>query len=641
MKVSDSENYLLRGIFQNFYFFYLRSMKKTFLLLAIFCCLTCVKAQQQNPFILTESSVQTDLSGYLFSAKNIKFKQEKEIISHINDFKKVDENIANFGNNNDENWIYFKLKNQNTDNKRLVLLLEQTFLEKADFYLFEKDSLISKILLNDTILAKNKPFSHPEFSYPFALKLNTDYSIFFRIKSDPNNGTSKALLTLFDESSYSESIKFSQLKFGILIGFLLLAVVTGLLLFFYSPKHIYLIYVVDILIVMCSYLSNYGYFNGTFGNHSLGSAIFYQSMLMFGGGFQILLFRYFVVLPIDNLRKYDKVVLLLSLYFISIGLANFILPISHLLPSISRISLSVLLILILSVTLWSFFRKENVSKIYIVALTPAFLLLLYLLLSSLKVLPLNHFVFAILFPISAYEIIILGFGLVYNFAKEKEEVELKLSEERRTVAQKLITTQEQERQRIAQDLHDDLGSTLSMLKNKLSESNETFDNQLIAEMNYADKAVLDLRIISHNLMPVLFLQKGLKLAIQEFVNLNNIKNNIHFITSGNERKFDWEIELSIFRIAKELLNNALKHAKASNIEVQLIYFEDFLYLSVEDNGIGFLNNDHEIKGIGLKNITLRVNYLHGKMDKESSDKGTLIAIEIPYDANPKDKNPSG
>ncbi len=595
---------------------------------------------QEEAYLLKESNIETDLSGYLFSAKNLKFKQEKEIILRKNEFKKVDENIVNFGNNNDENWLYFNLKNQSFQNQKFVLLLEQTFLEKADFYLFAKDSLIGKILLNDTILAKNKPFSHPEFSYPFALKLNTDYSIFLRIKADPSNGTSKALLTLFDESSYLESIKFSQLKFGILIGFLLLAVVTGLLLFFYSPKHIYLIYVVDILIVMCSYLSNYGYFNGAFGNHFIGSAVFYQSMLMFGGGFQILLFRYFVVSSIKKLQRYDKFLLIVSAIFILIGLANFILPITNSLPPISRISLSALLILILLVTLWSFFRKENVSKIYIVALTPAFLLLLYLLLSSLKVLPLNHFIFAILFPISAYEIIILGFGLVYNFAKEKEEVELKLSEERRTVAQKLITTQEQERQRIAQDLHDDLGSTLSMLKNKLSESNETFDNQLIAEMNYADKAVLDLRIISHNLMPVLFLQKGLMLAVQEFVNLNNIKNNIHFITSGNERKLDWEMELSIFRIMKELLNNALKHAKASNIEVQLIYFEDFLYLSVEDNGVGFLNNNQEIKGIGLKNISLRVNYLHGKIEKESSDKGTLIAIEIPYDANHQDKNPS-
>jgi signal transduction histidine kinase len=614
-------------------------MKKAGVLICMILLSWSVIAQEET-YILKESDIETDLSGYLFSAKNIKFKEEKEIILHKKEFKKVNENIANFGNNDDENWIYFNLKNQLSQNQKFVLLLEQTFLEKADFYIFEKDSLINKYLLNDSILAKNKPFSQAEFTYPFALKYNTDYDIFLRIKANPNNGTSKALMTLFDEISYLESIKFSQLKFGILIGFLLLAVVTGLLLFIYSPKNIYLIYVVDILIVMCSYLSNYGYFNGTFGNHSLGSAVFYQSMLMFGGAFQILLFRHFVVLPIDNLQKYDRAILLLSLYFFLIGIVNFILPFSHLLPFISRISLSVLLILILSVTLWSFFRKENVSKIYIIALTPAFLLLLYLLLSSLKVLPLNHFVFAILFPISAYEIIILGFGLVYNFAKEKEEVELKLSEERRTVAHKLITTQEQERQRIAQDLHDDLGSTLSMLKNKLSESNETFDNQLLTEMNYADKAVLDLRIISHNLMPVLFLQKGLKLAVQEFVNLNNIKNNIHFITSGNEKKLDWEIELSIFRIAKELLNNALKHAKASNIEVQLIYFEKFLYLSVEDNGVGFLNNDPEIKGIGLKNITLRVNYLNGKMDKESSNKGTLIAIEIPYDTNPKDKNSS-
>jgi signal transduction histidine kinase len=127
-------------------------------------------------------------------------------------------------------------------------------------------------------------------------------------------------------------------------------------------------------------------------------------------------------------------------------------------------------------------------------------------------------------------------------------------------------------------------------------------------------------------------------AIKEIVenlNVGRVLNpaNVSFLCSGNERKLDWETELSIFRIAKELLNNALKHSKASKIEAQLIYFDDFLYLSVEDNGVGFVKNEKEIKGIGLKNITLRVNYLNGKMSQESSDKGTLISVEIPYEPN--------
>ena len=89
--------------------------------------------------------------------------------------------------------------------------------------------------------------------------------------------------------------------------------------------------------------------------------------------------------------------------------------------------------------------------------------------------------------------------------------------------------------------------------------------------------------------------------------------------------------MSILRIAKELLNNAIKHAKATKIELQLIYFKNFLYLSVEDNGMGILKNKEKSEGIGLKNINLRVNYLKGKINQESSEKGTLISIEIPYE----------
>ena len=99
--------------------------------------------------------------------------------------------------------------------------------------------------------------------------------------------------------------------------------------------------------------------------------------------------------------------------------------------------------------------------------------------------------------------------------------------------------------------------------------------------------------------------------------------------------------MSIFRIVKELVNNAIKHAKPTKIVVQMLYFEAFLYISVEDDGIGMTNFNAEFSsGIGIKNIILRVNYLNGKMNQESSENGTLISIEIPYEPNTKSQNPA-
>ncbi len=615
-------------------------MKKIVAILIFWTFSKTVFAQQITPFIVQENTVDSDLSGYLFSAKNLKFNRESELILLKNQFKKVEKKVANFGSSRDENWLMFYLKNESSNNNDFVLFLNQIFLQKADFYLFKNNVLTQKYLLSDTVKTKNRPLGEITFYYLFQAEKGQDYCIFLRIKANPENGLAKAVVNLYDTKTAAQKIRNGHLEFGILIGFLLLSITIGFILFYNDSKPIYGYYAAYIFSILISYLCAYGYLSDILENTPIHVAKLYQSTSIISAVLHVLFISNFLAFDKILGPKSSKIILTISIIYLVLAVSNFIFPISEILPIINRTFLILLGIFIIITAFWAFYREEKTAKIYLIATIPGITVLLYLLMTALQLLPLYPFVYHLLYYISIFEILVFGFGLVYQFTEEKREIELKLSEERRAVAQKLITTQEQERQRIAQDLHDDLGSTLSMLKNKLSESNETFENQLITEMNYADKAVLDLRIISHNLMPVMFLEKGLKVATQEFVGLNNPKKIIHFISSGNERKLAWEMELSIFRITKELLNNALKHAKASNIEIQLIYFKNFLYLSVEDNGVGFSNNNQEIKGIGLKNISLRVDYLHGKMDKESSDKGTLIAIEIPYDTNHTNKSSS-
>ncbi len=612
-------------------------MKKIVVIFLIMGQFNRLLAQQNVPFVVSKNTIESDLSGYLFTAKNLKFKDDQELILLKNQFKKLEETVANFGSSKDENWLMFDLKNENKSNPHFVLYLNQVFLEKADCYVFQNDTLIQKYLLSDTVKTINRPLGEINFYYPLQAQRNQKYCIFLRIKADPENGIAKGIVHLYDAKTNAKKIRNAHLEFGILMGFLLLAIIIGFILFYNDSKPIYGYYAAYILSVLFSYLCAYGYLSDLLDNSYIHVAQLYQSATIISAVLHILFISNFLAFDKILSKKSTKIILIVCAIYVILAVSNFIFPISEIIPIISRTSLIILGIFILFTTGWALYQQEKTAKIYLMATIPGITALLYLLIISLKLLPLYIFVYDLLYYITIFEILVFGFGLVYQFTEEKREAERKLGEERQLVASKIISSQEQERQRIAQDLHDDLGSTLSMLKNKLSESNETFDNQLIIEMNYADKAVVDLRIISHNLMPVLFLEKGLKVAVQEFVSLNNSKKIIHLITSGIERKLDWETELSIFRIVKELLNNALKHAKASNIEVQLIYFENFLYLSVEDNGIGFFNNE-EIKGIGLNNITLRVNYLRGKMSQDSSNRGTLIAIEIPYDTNPKHKD---
>jgi signal transduction histidine kinase len=603
--------------------------------LAMLGCLLCFLSGQtslaQKVYRVNTEIVDTDLSGYISTAKNVKLNQRKQ-------FKIVAEPLTNFGLSDDENWVKFELINEQKQTKRLVLFLDQTFLEKADFYQVEHDSIINKIELSEAIASKNRPFRSANFVFPFELKPNAQNSIFLRIKADKIQGISRALLRLSDETTFHAYTRRNSLTFGILVGFLLLSFVAGILLFYFGRKPIYAIYGIYILEVLLYYLGNSGYFNALLVDTFFGSARFTQGVLWIGSALHIYFIDEFLQLKSRFSRQFQNFIT--GLITISLILSFFYvcLPIPAFLPYFTRFLLFIISVLIIFLAVWGVRTKQSRTQLYSLAVFPSVLLIIYFLLSALKLLPLYWFAFALAFPFTVFEVIVFGVGLVYQFNEEKRQIERKLNEERAMVADRIISAQEHERQRISQDLHDDLGSTLSMLKFRLEETNKSVDNQLVDEINIANKAVEDLRQISYNLMPTMFLQRGLIMALNEFLSINKIASKVSFFHSGNEKRLDWETELSIFRIAKELLTNAIKHAKATKIELQLIYYEQFIYLSVEDNGIGVEEKQTESKGNGLKNINLRVNYLHGKLTIESSPKGTSVLIEIPYEPDPKNKD---
>jgi signal transduction histidine kinase len=613
-------------------------MKKITAILLFWIFSNPLFAQQNAPFVVRENTVDVDLSGYLFTAKNLKFKDEKELISLKNQFQKSEEKVVNFGSSLEENWVMFNLKNENKNNTEFVLYLNQIFLSKADFYLFKNDTLIHKNLLSDTVKTKNRPLGEITFYYPFKALKNQNYCIFLRIKADPENGLSKCVVNLYDTKTAAQKIRNNHLEFGILIGFLLLSITIGFILFYNDSKPIYGYYSAYIFTILISYLCAYGYLTDMLDHTLVHTAKIYQSNSIIGAVLHVLFVSHFLAFDKILPTKSSKIILIICAVYVVLAISNFIFPISEILPIINRTSLILLDIFILITTFWAFYQREETAKIYLIATVPGILALLYLLLNSLKLLPLYPAVYHLLYYITIFEILVFGFGLVYQFTEEKREAERKLGEERQAVSSKIISSQERERQRISQDLHDDLGSTLSMLKFHLSESNQTLDNQLVEDIKITDKAIEDLRVIAYNLMPTMLQKNGLIVILKEFISMNKIVQKVKFTHSGNEKRLPWETELGIFRIMKELINNALKHAQATEIEVQLIYFEDFLYLSVEDNGVGFKENPAEMTGHGLKNINLRVNYLNGKMNLDSSENGTMITVEIPYDTDHQNQN---
>ncbi len=202
----------------------------------------------------------------------------------------------------------------------------------------------------------------------------------------------------------------------------------------------------------------------------------------------------------------------------------------------------------------------------------------------------------------------------------------------------MLRGQEEERSRMAKDLHDGLGGMLSgvklsfvNLKEKLllpAEYQVNFERSI----NQLDNTISELRKIAHNLMPEVLVNFGLEEALKDFCRSMQISSgkSIVYQQFGEDRKLNSQAEINIYRIVQELVNNALKHAGADQIIVQLSKGEHKTTITVEDDGKGFDTQTTGVKkGAGLSNIKNRINYFNGVLDIVSDPgNGTSVSIEL-------------
>lgn len=237
------------------------------------------------------------------------------------------------------------------------------------------------------------------------------------------------------------------------------------------------------------------------------------------------------------------------------------------------------------------------------------------------------------------ETIVVFLGIVYRYnlyKKEKETLLTEINNHQASLIDKIVGAQEDERKRIAEDLHDDVGATLSALTMHISNIPANATGNTALEQYYekglflSDKAVSDIRTIAHNLLPKDFKQAGIFKVLEQRVAELNALGKVYFalITDGDEKKLNEVFAITIYRIVNELMTNIIKHSMASEAAVQLLIEETNVQVMCEDDGIGF-NNDNPGKGIGLKNIASRVAFLKGTINVDSGNSGTTTIIYIP------------
>ena len=231
-----------------------------------------------------------------------------------------------------------------------------------------------------------------------------------------------------------------------------------------------------------------------------------------------------------------------------------------------------------------------------------------------------------------------GLVLVGHDLTEQKANEEKIERIRKDRVIAINEAQEQERMHIATDIHDGLGQMLTSISYSIQKLNESrYDTDTIQNIqNQIDAAILETRILSHNLIPLALKDFGLISAVRNLIERANQLNNTLFIFNAYdfEGRIDPKLEKTIYRICQESLNNIVKHAKASKATFQLFKTDEQITLVIEDNGIGFdtdiISDEQSGRGIGLMSIRERIATYSGTFTIDSKQgKGTELLIEIP------------
>jgi signal transduction histidine kinase len=526
-------------------------------------------------------------------------------------------------------WCKFVVKNDSKSPKIILLKVHQARVDSVQLFVKKSDGVLLKYALSGHFLSiENRPYYSLHFTNKLSLKPHETLQCF--LFTQRTFGRHAAVLSLHNEQKYQHYESLFIIFISIICGLIFLASLVGIVLCFFVFDKKYIYYSIYCLSYIPLLLSDTGFFHAFFkianqdisnninmityywivGWHLLFTVVLLDSpvskrwmnWLGFGTGYLFCAFALVLLLPVPALLRW---VLSYLSYYVVFFVDAFILFAIYI----------------------NLFQRRPIVYFYLAGFLITLVVASVLMLADLQLLEGINQKTDLFFITPFFEILCMVIGLGIHFS---ENVKQKLhSQQQLNEAQKeVLNIQENERNRIAQDLHDQVGNSLAALKNIVIHNKYAYNIE--AEI---DKILLDIRSISHDLMPVDFDKNNLPEIIEQTLIKfgNNPQISFDFEQTGHTVKLSSATELVLYRIVNELISNVIKHSKASQTMVQLVYQATSLVLMVEDNGIGIKNDQtFTSKGIGLQNIQHRCQYIQAKMSIESDTKGTLIIIEIPY-----------
>ncbi len=547
-------------------------------------------------------------------------------------------NKIHFGSINGFYWLSVTIRNTSLEKQDMYFQIRQPHLYRMIFHRVTKDSL-SDYKTNISAVSEagirynfyQRPSPHRYFDFPFSFKPGESYNILFMVHHI--NSLTLPIYLVSNDRLHQNYYK-QNIVWGYWFGFLSFCALFALTALIVLRKSIFFWYFLYILSAALYGFTDQGY------------------------GFQYLFPRY------ENLDATVIVQLGVYIFIFLIKFSQGLLETKKYLPAIHRILNGIfyflLILLIAGVTAQDIMFRISpfiLPVVNIVVLTGLILLAI----SGIRSLFTNRIIaiyyltaYVSLVCASIFSSLIYGFGLFqYNgpnliliayffeaivlsvalvvlfrqVQKERTSFMNQVSNQQKQMYQQHIEGIEKERSRIAGELHDDIGSKLSTIKQIIAFEKTDHKNVL----KNLDNLLQDIRRLSHDLAPPVAHVSGLRPLVEDLIgdtrSISNINFRLHFY--DYEEKFNATEIQQIYRIVQEVVHNITAHSKATHADIQFFGYENEMVLVVEDNGIGFIPTMVS-KGIGLNQLKIRTESLGGNIEINSHPgMGTNLVFNIP------------
>ncbi len=534
-------------------------------------------------------------------------------------------------------WIAFSLKNEGNNARNFFIEIDNPHIDTLSFFTYNlhANNCLKIGYGGDMIPFFDRTLLNRRFIFPIKLEKNEQKTFFLMV--DKQQTSVSFPITLWDKKEFNKKESISNMLLHLYFGSLSLIAILTIIIGLLFRNRILITYSIYVVIM------------GLFIFVSLGLAFqfiyphyeFINEKIRFP--FSVILIIVFSEFSIAfiGIKEYSKktqgifyfiyVISLINLSVWSIFYNFYLINFPGLLVSIQYgiILFSFSLIIYSLIKNYQYNKQKTIS--YVLAMFALIIGFIFHLLIQYGYVEQSTIHMPPIMIGSGVELFIFAIAIILEIKKindKKNELLLIVAENQKKITKAFIQGAEQEGNRISQELHDNIGSRLALLKNKItgSSSNRT------ALQNDLNTIYNDVRKLSHELSPNILQIAGFQSTIEQF--LNDFKATSGISTNLTYHKvpdLPENTKLQLYRVIQESAQNCLKHANATKLDIQIIGHENELIMTIDDNGNGFdISTPNAINGNGINNMKTRIQSINGNFELSSTLKmGTYLLINVP------------